>query len=58
MREKGPYWEFFWSVFSRISAESGEIRSISLNSVQMGENTDQNNSKYGYFSCSVTVQKV
>ena len=58
MREKGPYWEFFWSVFSRIWAESGEIRSISLNSVQMGENMDQNNSKYGYFSCSVTVQKV
>ena len=40
MREKGPYWEFFWSVFSRIWAESGEIRSISLNSVQMGENTE------------------
>ena len=26
MREKGSYWEFFWSLFSRIWAESGELR--------------------------------
>ena len=46
------YSELFWSVFSRIRAEYGEIRSISLYSVRMRENTDQNNSKYGNFSCS------
>ena len=32
---------FFWSVFSRIWTEYGEIRSISSYSVQMRENTDQ-----------------
>ena len=32
---------FFWSVFYRIRTEYGEIRSISLYSVQMRENTDQ-----------------
>ena len=30
----------------------GEIRSISLYSVRMRENADQNNSKYGHFSRS------
>ena len=33
---------FFWSVFSRIRAEYGEILCISPYSVQMRENTDQN----------------
>ena len=28
LREKHPYSEFFWSVFSRIRTEYGEIRSI------------------------------
>ena len=32
---------FFWSLFSRIWTEYGEIRSISPYSVQMRENTDQ-----------------
>ena len=32
---------FFWSVFSRIRNEYREIRSISLYSVRMPENTDQ-----------------
>ena len=32
---------FFWSVFSRIRTEYGEIRSISPYSVRMRENTDQ-----------------
>ena len=41
------------SVFSRIRTEFGEIRSISPYSVWMWENTDQNNSDYGYFSRSV-----
>ena len=34
-------WSFFWSVFSRIRTEYGEIRSISPYSVRMRENTDQ-----------------
>ena len=32
---------FFWSVFSRIRAEYGGIRSISRYSVRMRENKDQ-----------------
>ena len=46
---KTPYSELFWSVFSRIRAEYGEIRSISPYSVQTQENVDQNNS-----SCSTS----
>ena len=53
LREKCPYSELFWSAFSRIRTEYGEIRSISLYSVRMGENADQNNSEYGYFLSSV-----
>ena len=34
-------WSFFWSVFSRIRTEYGEIRIISPYSVWMRENTDQ-----------------
>ena len=49
LRKKCPYLELFWSVFSRIRTEYGEIRSISLYSVRMRENVDQNNSKYGHF---------
>ena len=41
--------ESFWSVFSHIWAEYGEILLISPNSVQMQENTDQSNSEYGHF---------
>ena len=48
--EKCPYSEFFWSVFSLIRTEYGEIRSIFPYSVRMRENTDQKNSKYGHFS--------
>ena len=39
--EKYPYLEFFWSVFSRIRPEYGEILCISPYLVQMRENTDQ-----------------
>ena len=53
LREKCPYSELLWSVFSRIQTEYGEIRSISLYSVRMRENTDQNNSEYGRFLRSV-----
>ena len=42
---------FFWSVFSRIWTEYGEIRSISSYSVQMRENTNQKKtSKNEHFS--------
>ena len=40
------YLEFFWSVFSRIRTEYGEIHPYSA---QMRKNTDQKNSEYGYF---------
>ena len=41
LRKKCPYPELFWSVFSRIRTEYGEIQSISPYSFQMLENTDQ-----------------
>ena len=49
MRKKCPYSELFWSVFSRIRTEYGEMRSTSPYSVRMGENTDENNSEYEHF---------
>ena len=49
MRKKCPYFELFWSVFSRIRTDYGEILRISPYSVRMLENTDQNNSAYGQF---------
>ena len=54
-RKKCPYSEFFWSVFSHIQTEYGEILSISQYSVRMWENADENNSEHGRFSCSVNV---
>ena len=48
-----PYSELFWSVFSRIWIEYGEMLHISPYSVQIRENVDQNNSEYGHFSRSV-----
>ena len=45
-RENCPYLELFWFAFSRIRTEYVEIRHISLYSVQMQENVDQNNSKH------------
>ena len=44
---------FFWSVFSRIRTECGEIRSISPYSVRIRENTEQKTSVFGHFSRSV-----
>ena len=49
LREKCPYLELFWSAFSDIRTEYGEIRIISPYSVQMRENANKNNSKYGHF---------
>ena len=46
LREKCPYSEFFWSVFSRIRTKYGE----DPYSVRTWENTDQKNSEYGQFS--------
>ena len=40
---------FFWSVFSQIWSEYGEIQCMSLYLVDMRENTDQKNNKYGNF---------
>ena len=48
LREKYPYSKLFWSLFSRIRTEYGEILPISSSSVRMRENTDQNNSGYVY----------
>ena len=48
LREKCPYSELFWSVFSRIRTEYGEIRSFFPYSVRMRANADPNNSKYGH----------
>ena len=43
----------FWFRILLHSPWIGEIRSISPYSVRMRDNTDQKNSKYGHFSCSV-----
>ena len=58
LREKCPYSEFFWSLFSRIRTEFGEIWSIYPYSVGMPENTDQKNSEYGPFSRSIGVLSI
>ena len=50
LRKKWSYSELFWSAFSRIWTEYGEIGSISPYSVRMRENADQNNSEYGHFA--------
>ena len=55
MSKKCPYSEGFWSAFSRIWAEYGEILRISPFSVRVRENADQNNSEYGDFSRSVIM---
>ena len=51
LRETCPHSESFWSLFSRIWTEYGEILCIYPYSVQMRENTDQNNYEYGPFRC-------
>ena len=52
LREKCLYLELFWSAFSCVRTEYGEIQSISPYSVQTRENVDQNNFEYRYFLCS------
>ena len=53
LRKICPYFELFWSTSSCIWAEYGEILRISLYSVRMQENADQNYSEYGHFSHNV-----
>ena len=49
LRENCPYSEFFWSEFSHIRTEYGEILPFFPYWVQMRENTDQKNSEYRHF---------
>ena len=49
LRLSCSYSKFFWSVFSRIWTEYGELLRIYPYSVQMHENMDQNNPKYEHF---------
>ena len=57
LREKCPYSEFFWSVFSRILTEYGEILRICPYSVQMRENMEQNNPNTDTFCAVLTWKK-
>ena len=50
LRKKCPYSEFFWSVFSRIRTEYGDLLCKFPYSVLMRENADQKNSEYGHFT--------
>ena len=56
LREKCTYLELFWSAFSRIRIEYGEILRISLYLVRMRKNADQKSFEYGQFSRSVSSQ--
>ena len=49
LREKCPYSEILWFLFSRIWIEYGEIIRISPYSVRMRKNRDQKNYEYGHF---------
>ena len=53
--KKCSYSEFFWSAFSRIRTEYGEIWSISPYSVRMRENKDQKNYEHRHFSRSKKI---
>ena len=61
LREKcAPYLEFFWSVFSHIRTEYGELIRISLHSVfspNVGKMRIAEKSKYGHFSRSENHKK-
>ena len=53
LRKRCLYSELFWSAFSRICTEYEAILRISPYSVQIRENTDENNSEYKHFSRKV-----
>ena len=46
--------DFFWSVFSRIRTEYGNLQSKYPYSVQIRENTDHKNTQYRHFLRSKT----
>ena len=54
LRGKCPYSEFFWSLFSRIRTEYGEIQSISVFSPNAGKYRPEKLYEYEHFSHSVT----
>ena len=54
---KCPYSEDFWSIFSRIQTEYGDLLRKCPYAVQMRENTDQKNSEYGHYLRSERLQK-
>ena len=56
--KKCPHSEFFWSALSRIWIEDGELKSKSPFFVQMWENTDQKNFKFGPFSLTEHLQSI
>ena len=56
--KKCPNSELFWSAFSRIRTEYGEIRIISPYSVRMRENAVLNNSEYRHFFRSDYSQNI
>ena len=58
MRKKSPYSKLFWFAFSHTRTENGEILRICEYLVRMRENTDQNNSEYGYFLRSENLNKI
>ena len=53
-----PYSVLFWSAFSPIRTEYGQIRSISPYSLQMQENADQYNSEQEHFLRSVKFESL
>ena len=57
LREKCKYLEFFWSVFSRIWAEYGEILRISPYGVRMRGNTDQKTPNTDFFHAVLDTSK-
>ena len=57
LRENCQYSELFWFAFSSIRTECGEILRISPYSVQIQENTDQNNSDKDNFYAVLTHDK-
>ena len=54
-RKMCPHSELFWSTFSRIRTQYGEIWSIFPYSVQIRTNAGQNNSEYGHFLRSDSI---
>ena len=56
LRKKCPIWELFWSAFSRIWTENGEILRIQSECGKCEKNADQNNAEYGLFLHSGLLQ--